>query len=467
MTPLIAGLVLAASLGAPLALKGSEVPPPPSASTPTLEEQLAELQARLDSQSQQLRQLAESVNASKTQDERSLERAGYNYQGGFVLKGNSVDGDDSFRMVLNSWVQMRHTAFDSDGPNPSENDFELERARLVFSGHALTPSLTYFIQLDGDNDRRQSLSVLDWFLSYDLGAEWLDLDQGRLGIRAGQWKLPFNRARRESGQQLAFTDRSMASLFFDIDRSVGIGLYGRLGETTQSVNWEAAVFNGFRTPGARAGRVGDLDQNLATSGRVFMDVLGEWGNDGESDLAWHDCPAIRIGGGYAVGKIGGEGGQETASIRTVDTGSLLVDLLPAGTDSFSMALFAADANLKFRGLTVLSEFYWRTVFDIASPGTNDLFDHGFLLQAGYFLVPQRLEALSRWSRIIGNSSSLGTTNASADECAAGLAWYIKGQQLKVVFDVAHVNGMPLSESTLNARPGDNGWFFRTQLQLAF
>jgi hypothetical protein len=37
----------------------------------------------------------------------------------------------------------------------------------------------------------------------------------------------------------------------------------------------------------------------------------------------------------------------------------------------------------------------------------------------------------------------------------------------MTFDVTHVNGAPISSSTLNMLPGDDGWLFRTQFQWRF
>jgi len=108
----------------------------------------------------------------------------------------------------------------------------------------------------------------------------------RLGLRLGQWKLPFNRARAESGWKLAFTDRAVASVFFDINRSRAIALYDEFGMLGRTVQWESALSNGFKTGGFLPVRR-DLDPNFGVSGRLWSDWIGEWGTDGESDLSYH------------------------------------------------------------------------------------------------------------------------------------------------------------------------------------
>ena len=98
---------------------------------------------------------------------------------------------------------------------------------------------------------------------------------------------------------------------------------------------------------------------------------------------------------------------------------------------------------------------------------SSLFDHGFMLQGGYFLIPEKLEVASRWSRVVGNSGTLGRQDQSADEVAGCITWFIRRQNLKLAFDVTHLNGAPINSTATNIRPKDDGWLFRTQFQFMF
>lgn len=389
------------------------------------------------------------------------------YDNGFVLK--PVDPDKTpFSLKINSWFQARHSYFDSEGPNPDQNDFEFERTRLAFSGFALTPDLKYFFQLDGDDNQVQRIDLLDYFLSYDLGHDQLGLAAGQLGIRVGRWKIPFNRSRHTSGLNLQFADRSVAGVFFDIDRSIGVSLYGKTVESCTPVNWEFALTNGIRTNGVRPNRTGDVDRNLGVSGRVYSDVLGTWGSDYESDIAWHEELAVRLGAGFAFSREDiTDGPVEASRQRVVDSGATLVSILPGGITAYNVTLFALSADFRHQGWSLSTEYFFRNLSSFSGGSIPELTDQGFLVQSGCFVVPKKLEVFSRWSRIVGNSGTLGTSDQSADEVAGGVAWWIKGRNLKLLFDVSRVNGTPINDSALGFLPGDDGLLYRTQLQFLF
>ncbi|MFM7932125.1 MAG: porin, partial [Pirellula sp.] len=124
------------------------------------------------------------------------------------------------------------------------NQFQLKRARLIFSGHAFTPDFSYFIALDARSASNDNIQLLDYYLSYDLGHHDLGFQKRAFVVKAGQYKIPFTLARFISGQRFQFPDRSMASMYFDANRSLAVGLYGERRPWGQLGTWETAVFNG-------------------------------------------------------------------------------------------------------------------------------------------------------------------------------------------------------------------------------
>ncbi|MFN3193972.1 MAG: hypothetical protein ACE361_25910 [Aureliella sp.] len=408
-------------------------------------------------------------SATFSRQETPVSTPQFGYASGFFIKQanreQSASEDAAFLLKVNAWAHLRYTYFDSKAATPDKNLLEFERARLVFRGNAWTPDFQYVLQLDGDNDQATQVDLLDYYITYDLGHDRWGWRSRTFRIRAGQWKVPFNRSRELSGRELSFADRSLASVFFDINRSVGIGFLGELAPASTPLEWQIAIINGFRSSAKRP--VGGLDNNLAVSGRFSSEPIGEWGEDGISDLAWHDSVAMRFGGGFAVSRIDRNGGTEASTLFGIDSGENYSGLLPAGVDEFTASLFSLDCGIRLRGLSLFTEYYFRTTTHFSGAVQPDLFDHGFNIQLGYFIVPEELELLARWSRVSGDSSTLGLEDQSADEISFGMGYYIDGRNNKIVIDATHINGAPIRDSRLNYLAGDNGWSFRTQLQFGF
>jgi len=393
------------------------------------------------------------------------------YNSGFVIANHGLESpatsDFPFFLRVNSWLQLRHTLFDSADPSEDLNLFSIERLRLGLGGHAYSPNLKYFFQLDGSSDQAAAAIFLDYFVTYDLGCEFFGYDANQLGVKAGKWKVPFSRSREESGRRLQFTERSTSNLFFDLNRSIGVGLFGELEAWSAPIRFETAVFNGFQSGAETDIRDAGLDQNFAWSARVSTDLFSEFGADGEPDLGWHLEPALRLGFGLAGTRVDAGGENEFNRPRVVDSGVTLASKILPETTAYDIGMYTVDAHWKFRGLSVIAEYYWRCLAHFRGGHVPGLSDRGFNLQLGQFVVPGKLELLARWSRIVGDSGTLGKVAESTDEVGVGAAWYIRGHNAKFVLDVSRENGMPLSSPRLDMLPGSEGWLLRTQLQFGF
>jgi len=400
-----------------------------------------------------------------------LEQARVGYDRGFVVASErsfDLEGAETpFLMRVNGLFQFRQTRLESTGPNRDLNQFQLMRGRLAFSGNAFTPDVGYFVQLDGRSSTGDEFRLLDYFVDYDVGCNLWGLGRRTLGFKAGRYKVPFTLSRYLSAREFEFCDRSVASMYFDVNRSLAWGLYGEALPADIPVEWEMALFNGLVSGGAETGSSGTLDNNFAYSARLFAYPMGDWGAGTLADLDWHESPAVRIGTAFAGSTINREGVTEFNSIRVVDSGSRLSTLLPLSVNQYDVQLYCLDASCKYRGWSVTSEYYFRNIGSFEGASIPDLFDHGFWLQVGKFVVPGKVELISRWSRVVGVSGTLGLEEQSADELAAGFVWYFRGQNAKLTFDATHLDGAPINASSLDISPGDRGWLFRTQIQLAF
>jgi hypothetical protein len=259
----------------------------------------------------------------------------------------------------------------------------------------------------------------------------------------------------------------VASTFFDVNRSLAWGLAGQFHRGQVPVNWEAAIFNGLVTGGAETGSSGDLDNNFAYSSRVFFFPTGQWGEGEMADFDGHCTLATRMGLGFANTSNNRMGSTEFNSSRVVDSGELLSSLLPGSATQYEVTLYSVDASLKYRGWSSTLEYYFRNIGNIEGASVPDLYDHGFWFQLSKFVVPSKLQLTSRWSRVVGNSGTLGGVNQSTDEIGGGFAYYFRGQNAKTTLDATYLNGAPISSSALDISPGDTGWLIRSQVQFAF
>ena len=338
--------------------------------------------------------------------------------------------------------------------------------RLVFDGYAFDPTFRYFFQMDADSDAAETVDMLDYYITYDFGHDLFCYEQNRLALRLGKWKIGFNRAREESGTRMQFSDRSVASVLFDFDRSLGIGLLGTCTPSCGKIDWQIAITNGIDTGGYRPNRV-ELDRNFAVATRVNWLACGDWGKDGHADLQCRTRPAVRFGTGFTHGRKDQEGIREFVFPRVVDSGALISTVLPADVSSYGLTMYSADWNMKYLGWSTVFEYYFRQFTDFRGAFVPDLYDHGYWAELGWFLCPGSVQLIARHSHIVGDSGTLGAVDQSADEVGAGIVFYAIQHRMKLTFDVTRLNGAPIRDTALNIFPGDDGTLYRTQFQWKF
>ena len=60
----------------------------------------------------------------------------------------------------------------------------------------------------------------------------------------------------------------------------------------------------------------------------------------------------------------------------------------------ALSKYGVDAGFKYLGFSLLSEYYFRIITNSDGAALPDLFDRGFYVQAGYFIIPKKLELTS-------------------------------------------------------------------------
>jgi hypothetical protein len=336
-----------------------------------------------------------------------------------------------------------------------------------------------------------------------------------------------------------FVEFSMADLFFSADddnRLMAAGMQvkasdDRLFAMATVTNGSEAIFANNQMdqyPGFIAGWWYDLGGSWNES-RHAWDLFG----DCISDIDFSCRPVVRIGGSLDLVPMDRRslyGDAEQSRYFTVPSapgGTRLINLLngdtlaPAGAhavDQFDAYSYDAFIAGKYHGFSLYNEWWLRNLDnfrttpngmgniiyqDTLGPGgtsANALFpvralvDYGMTLQAGYFVIPKKLELAARWSWVRGQSGDINGNGTfkivsvpgiatpvhvvsgafrhfqEADEYTIGVNYYFKRHLWKWQTDFGvYEGGNPAGggQSIAGFIPGADGYLIRTQLQMFF
>ncbi len=413
--------------------------------------------------------LIEAKQEPAQEEESTLAGFEAGYDKGFVIRSKDPETTDAaFELKINGRMQFRYSLFERtsdewvDGTGrvrriQNRSDFEIERARLAFSGYAISPKLQYFINLDGDTDDNHSVVLHDMWFNYDFNRYF--------NLHIGKAMIPGSRDWLNGSTRTRFVDRSLATTFFRPDRSIGIF---STGEPLDNFYYEVMVANGIATSDLK---FGEVDKNFAFSSTMFWDPWGNYGK-GYVDLEGHEDPAALVGASFTYAGVQGRDVaglpvQELFALRlangsrVVEEGLFAPDVTLSSLDFY---LWAFDAGVKWRGFSANGELFYRVLDDLQGDGPipiQSVYNYGFYYEMGYMIIPERFDFNVRTSQILGQFGYGG-------EYAGGFNYYILGtQKVKLSTDVTRVAHSPTSNSGPGYRPGDNGWLWRLQMQIAF
>ncbi|MDQ3191123.1 MAG: OprO/OprP family phosphate-selective porin [Bacteroidota bacterium] len=358
-----------------------------------------------------------------------------------------VDEDSTFSLRFSARIQsllivqtpVLDDVIDFDD---GTTNFLIRRSRLKFDGFAYNPKITYKLELGLSN---RDLTGGNGFTSntprliLDAVVKWNFYENFSLWV--GQTKLPGNRERVISSQQLQFVDRSIVNSRFNLDRDAGVQLHHKI-KIGQMVFKEIASVSLGEGRGITAPNQGGFDY----TGRVEFLPLGEFTKKGDyvgSDIYREETPKISLGFTYDY---------NDGAVR--ERGQL-GEFTPVQRDLKSIM---ADVMIKYKGISIMSEFIQRNtpVTPLYFEGDDILGSfytgRGFSIQGGY-LFENDFEVSGRYSTVMPEEI---TGNPNIDMYTLGFSRYIVGHNLKVQSDISYT------------QTGQNeGAMFRMQVELAF
>jgi hypothetical protein len=289
-------------------------------------------------------------------------------------------------------------------------------------------------------------------------------------VGAGITSLPT--VRSTEGQfpyWLGVDNRLIADEFFRGSYTSGVWLKGEL---HTKLKYMAMFANNLSTLGVSATQ---LDNKLATQSFSvqWLPTTGEfglWNTFGDYDD--HENVATRVGIHYSHSledkqSQPGANGIENSQIRLTD-GSIIFtpDLFGPGitVNEVDYQMTSIDAGIKYEGLSLEGEYYWRWLTNLSginTAGLPNINDTGYQLQASAMVVPQTLQLYLSGSQIFGNYGDPW-------EIRGGQNWYVmKERGIRVNGEVMYVDGSPVGYTAYPYPVGAKGLVFHINLEVNF
>ncbi len=349
--------------------------------------------------------------------------------------------DSSFDLKFGFRFQSLYQGIQNLETDTYDERAMIRRCRLKFDGHIFNQDIIYKLELAVSNrDTRggaidemgnTSNIVLDALVRWKFAPGW--------ELWAGQTKLPGNRERVVSSQNLQFVDRSLVNSRFTLDRDIGLQL-----RKEHAIG--GMIFREIFAISMGEGR-NVIDSNHGNgheyTGRLEMLPFGKFNGKEDymgADLTRHQSPKLSIGVTYDYNQNTPRSRGNLGTFITDATGEYIY------TDLSSWIL---DAVFKYKGVSWNAEYANRKSSDnTAGFGTGT----GFVTAIG-FLACADIEISARYTDIQADSDESSIRDIR--EYTIGVSKYVIGHSLKVQGDVSY-----------SERPTFNSMMYRLQFEVA-
>ncbi|MDO8141763.1 MAG: porin [Candidatus Brocadiales bacterium] len=317
----------------------------------------------------------------------------------YTLSVRSPDG--KYTLNVGGRMQFRYTFKDKDEDEDFKEsdvqDINLRRARVYFGGNVYTKFIHYYVELDAD---KFNINLRHFYI-YVTPLE-------ELNGKFGYFKVPFNRQFISSGFKLLLQDRSIASDAFSQSRDYGVDIYGHPFEG--HMEYHAALFQGVGGNFTGLNNGDNIDNELMYVLNLRYNPFGEYDYYDETDVSYTDKLKATIGASVAFNAK-----DNDKKLKDTDTIAGVVDL-----------------GIKYKGLSWNNEYFVRTENPESDGDTVD--SDGFYTQAGYFVIPKKLEVAARYSMLDPNND---VSDDLQKEYTTGLNYYFRAHRSKIQADVGH------------------------------
>jgi len=347
------------------------------------------------------------------------------YNNGFFVK----TADSSFSMYVNGLFQTRFTYFKPQasvgqlGASTTGSDnFDVYLGRLAFSGSVFDPTIKYFAQIQGSTaGNGNTETMLDWFVAKTY-SKYLTVQMGRF------W-TPFSFEYYMNPGNYLFADLSTAEFAFVLPRAIGLEAYGQAGK----LSYAGVVANSI--PALDAPGQENFSNRLAYIGHLQYDLLVPYGYvETDPNPAGVKKPELTLWSSVAYNPITG-----ASSFENVAVGDKTLN--GTGSVAFRDGFFTFQTTGYFRRTTPYNGL----------PSDNS---YGYGEQAGYYLVPGKVELAERVSGVNWGAPQFLLADFAVNtwysgpnfpyhnitEHSIGLNYYLHGHNAKVQTSYSYMTG---------------------------
>jgi len=397
---------------------------------------------------------------------------GERFKDGMVIWETPPDDKVPFLLKFNINTQLRYLNTQNSDETFTDhlggvhdvhtrNDITVNRAMFILGGYVFDPRLRYSFTV------WTSAGASSIVVASNIGWQF----NKALTVTAGYTGVPGSRSLVNTFPFFTATDRSMADNFFRPGFTQGAWAAGDLGK---GVNYQAFVGNGLNTLSISANKI---DTHLLSSGSVWWEPLGPYGEPGKSRNAYDDYFAskkvrVRLGSAFTRSREDrfsnlDQSSPENTSIYNSD-GVLFFStgaLAPGVTvDQATYRMWATDFGIKWNGLAVNGQYFARWLGDFDADGPVPLqstFDRGAEVSASYFVDAKKVMLYGRGSWVRGQFGD-------SHEYGAGLKWFfLPTERVWLNSELFQVSRAPYSGAFTPYTAGMTGWVPMVQTVLAF
>ena len=382
-----------------------------------MEAQMAQMRADSDQnwlnerRAEEVKSLVKEVLADADTRASLLEgsmAAGHNGKNFFLA---SEDG--SFSMAIAGHLQFRYIWQHQDETSDEDDSgFQFRRMKIKFKGHIGDPKITYGMTIVGSRDGANA-SFEGPYMGYNFGNGW--------DVQFGILKIPFLRQELTSSSKQLAVDRGLVTEYFTMNYSEMIKL-----------NYKADNYRlSFSLNDGENADFSETDGDnveIAVSARADVKLAGNWKQWSDTSAWTSDEMGLFVGA--AVHYQAGDAANGTTSDYTAWT---------------------IDGSLENNGLGIFAAYMGGNIDPDGSSAASTTMQ-GFLVEAGYMVIPDTLEPFVRWEYLDYDSASLNEMQA----ITLGFNWYQKGHSAKFTTDVVWVYDGDIVSNPFGSNPGSDG-----------